>query len=371
MIIFRVIDQRLSKLARLVTEYSVSVKEGDEVLIRAEVEALPLVRELVKLVVSKGAYPHIMLGDSQIDEIFYRYASSSVLRHLSPIEKFIQERIDVSISIVSNSHTKPLVGVDPERIRVRRAARAELTEIFMRRQATGELRWNVTIYPTNALAQEAGMGPVEYEDFIFSACMVDRDDPIREWRKKAEEQEKIVNLLSRIDELRIVSEDTDLLIKVGGRRWLNDDGRHNMPAGEVFTAPIEDGVEGCVTFSFPAVWGGFEVEGVRLEFRKGIVVNASAEKGMDKLRKILETDEGSKRLGEVAFGLNYNITRPTKQILLDEKIGGTMHMALGAAYPDTGGTNKSSIHWDLILNLRRGRVYGDNELIYEDGRFLA
>jgi aminopeptidase len=144
-----------------------------------------------------------------------------------------------------------------------------------------------------------------------------------------------------------------------------------MPAGEVFTAPIEDGVEGCVTFSFPAVWGGFEVEGVRLEFRKGIVVNASAEKGMDKLRKILETDEGSRRLGEVAFGLNYNITRPTKQILLDEKIGGTMHMALGAAYPDTGGTNKSSIHWDLILDLRRGRVYGDNELIYEDGRFLA
>ncbi|MEM1655092.1 MAG: aminopeptidase [Nitrososphaerota archaeon] len=365
------IDPRVSRLAELVTDYSVSVRSGDEVLIRAEVEALPLVRELVRLVVLRGGYPHIMLGDSQVDEIFYRYASDPVLRHLSPIEKFIQENIDVSISIISSSHTKPLVSVDPERIRIRRAARAELTEIFMRRQASGELRWNVTIYPTNALAQEAGMGPVEYEEFIFSACMVDRDDPIEAWRRKAEEQERIVGLLSEVDELRVVAEKTDLLIKVGGRKWINDDGHHNMPAGEVFTAPVEDGVEGRVAFSFPAIWGGFEVDGVRLEFRNGAIVNASAEKGADKLRKIIETDEGSRRLGEVAFGLNYNITRPTKQILLDEKIGGTMHMALGAAYPETGGTNKSSIHWDLILDLRRGRVYGDNELIYENGRFLA
>lgn len=364
-------DVRVSRLAELITEYSVSVKPGDEVLVRAGVEALPLVRELVRLIVSRGGYPHLMLGDSMIEEIFYRYAGDQVLRHLSPIERFIQERIDVSISIISHDHTKPLVGVDPERIRVRRAARAELTEIFMRRQASGELRWNVSIYPTNALAQEAGMGPMEYEDFVFSACMVDRDDPIGEWRRKAEEQERIVGLLSKLDELRVVSEGTDLLIKVGGRRWINDDGRHNMPAGEVFTAPVEDSVEGRVSFSFPAVWGGFEVEGVRLEFRRGVVVNASAEKGADKLKKILETDDGSRRLGEVAFGLNYNITRPTKQILLDEKIGGTMHLALGAAYPETGGENKSSIHWDLILDLRQGRVYGDGDLIYENGRFIA
>ncbi len=365
------IDPRVSRLAELITGYSVSVKSGDEILIRADVEALPLVRELVRIVVSSGGYPHIMLGDSQIDEIFYRYASDFVLRHLSPIEKFFQEKIDVSISLISSSHTKPLIGIDPERIRVRRAARAELTEIFMRRQAAGELRWNVTIYPTNALAQEAGMGLLEYEEFIFGACMVDRENPIEEWRRKAKEQEHIAGLLSRIDELRVVSEGTDILIKVGGRRWINDDGHHNMPAGEVFTAPVEDGVEGHIAFSFPAIWGGFEVEGVRLEFRSGMVVDASAEKGADKLKKIIETDGGSRRLGEVAFGLNYGITRPTKQILLDEKIGGTMHMALGAAYPETGGMNKSSIHWDLILDLRRGKVYGDNDLIYENGKFLA
>jgi len=363
-------DPRIRKLANLVTEYSVSVKSGDEVLIRAGVEAIPLVRELVREVVERGGYPHIMLSDSSIDEIFYRYAGENVLKHLSPIEKFVQEKIDVSISVISANHSKPLIGIDPDKIRIRRAARAELTEIFMRRQAAGELRWNLTIYPTNALAQEAGMGPVEYEDFVYRACMVDREDPIREWRDQAKIQEKIVRLLSRIDELRIISDETDLTIKVGGRKWLNDDGRHNMPAGEVFTAPVEDSAEGVIKFSFPAVWGGFEVEDVKLRFERGRVVEAHAGKGEDKLKKILETDEGARRLGEIAFGLNYNITRHTKQILLDEKIGGTMHLALGAAYPDTGGVNKSAIHWDLIIDMKRGKVYGDGDLIYENGRFL-
>ncbi len=365
------VDPRASNLAKLIAEYSVSVKSGDEVLIRAGIEALPLVRELVRTIVSMGGYTHVMLSDSSIEEAFYKYADERVLKHLSPIEKFIQEKVDVSISIISYSHAKPLVGIDPERIRVRKAARAELTEIFMRRQAAGELRWNVSIYPTNALAQEAGMGPLEYEDFIFRACMVDREDPIEAWKRQANSQDQIIGLLSKIDELRIVSEETDLLIKVGGRRWINDDGHHNMPAGEVFTAPVEDGVEGYVRFSFPAVWGGFEVDGVKLRFEKGRVVESLAEKGEEKLKKILETDDGAKRLGEVAFGLNYGISKPTKQILLDEKIGGTMHLALGAAYPETGGVNKSSIHWDLILDLKRGKVYGDGDIIYENGRFLT
>ncbi|HDD42296.1 MAG TPA: aminopeptidase [Nitrososphaeria archaeon] len=364
-------DPRVSRLAKLISEYSVSIKPGDEVVIRAGVDALPLVRELVKVVVEMGGYPHVLLSDSSIEEIFYRHADEKVLKHLSPIEKLIQERVDVLISIISHSHAKPLIGVDPEKIRIRRAARAELTEIFMRRQASGELRWNLSIYPTNALAQEAGMGPMEYEDFIFHACMVDRPDPVAAWREQAEAQRHVADLLGKIDELKIVSEDTDLLIKVGGRRWINDDGHHNMPAGEVFTAPVEDGVEGRVRFSFPAVWGGFEVEGVRLSFRRGKVVEASAEKGEEKLKKILETDEGAKRLGEVAFGLNYNITRHTKQILTDEKIGGTMHLALGAAYPETGGVNKSAIHWDLIVDMKRGKVYGDGDLIYENGKFIT
>jgi len=364
------VDVRVSKLAKLLAEYSVSIKEGDEVLIRSDVEALPLVREIYRETVSRGAYPHVMLQDSVLEEIFYRYAGEGVLRHLSPIEKFLSEKVDVSISIISSSHTKPLVSVDPEKLRIRRAARAELTEIFMRRQAAGELRWNVTIYPTNALAQEAGMGPIEYEDFVYRACMVDRDDPVNEWKRQAEEQEKVAVFLGKIDELKIISGETNLIMKVGGRKWINDDGKNNMPAGEVFSAPIEDSVDGCVKFDYPAVWGGIEVEGVRLRFERGRVIEARAEKGEEKLKKILETDPGARRLGEVAFGLNRNIQRATKQILFDEKIGGTMHLALGAAYPETGGKNKSSIHWDLILDLKRGKVYGDGDLIYENGRFL-
>jgi len=363
------VDIRVSRLAELLTGYSVEVRDGDEVLIRAGVEALPLVREIYKQVLRLGGYPHIMLQDDVLEEIFYEYADEKRLKHLSPIERFTVERITASITIISRSHVKPLIRVDPEKLRIRKAARRELMEIFMKRHAAGELRWVVSIYPTNALAQEADMSPLEYEEFVYSACMVDLEDPISGWREQAKKQEEAMNLLSKLDELRIVSEDTDLILKIGGRRWINDDGHNNMPAGEIFSAPIEDSVEGEVRFTYPAIWGGIEVENVKLVFRKGEVIEAHAEKGEEKLKEILKADEGARRIGEIAFGLNYRIKRHTKQILFDEKIGGTIHLALGAAYPETGGRNKSAIHWDLILDMRRGKVYGDGELIYEDGRF--
>ena len=363
-------DPRVSRLAELLTSYSVEVKDGDEVLITAGVEALPLIRELYKHVLIRGGNPFVVVVDDVLDEIFYNYAGEKQLKHLSPIEKFIQEKIDVRISILSRSHTKPLVNIDPEKLRLRQASRRELTEIFMRRHASGKLRWVVSIYPTNALAQEAGMGPIEYEDFAYRACMVDVEDPIGEWRKQGEEQKKMIEILSKVDELKIISKDTELFMKVGGRKWISDDGHNNMPAGEVFSAPIEDSVEGTVKFTYPAIWRGIEVEGVKLRFSRGEVVEAHAEKGEEKLQHILRTDDGARRLGEIAFGLNYKIVKHTRQILFDEKIGGTMHMALGAAYPDTGGLNKSAIHWDMILDMREGKVYGDGDLIYENGRFL-
>lgn len=364
------VDVRLTRLAQLITEYSVSLREGDEVVVRAGVEALPIIRELIREIVSRGAYPHVFIQDSAVEEIFYRYAKENVLKKLSPLDKFITENVDVMISVISDSHSKPLINIDPERLRIRQAARAELNEIFMKRQASGELRWNVALYPTNALAQEAGMGPIEYEEYVFRACMVDRENFIEAWREQAKKQEEIVALLSKIDELKITSDETELLLRAGGRRWINDDGHHNMPAGEVFSAPIEDSAEGHIKFDYPSVWRGFEVEGVKLKFRRGEVVEAYAEKGMEKLKKMLETDEGARKIGEIAFGLNYNLTRATKEILLDEKMGGTMHLALGAAYPETGGKNKSAIHWDFIMDLRRGKVYGDGDLIYENGVFV-
>jgi len=360
----------LGKFAKLIVDYCVSVREGDDVKIAATYEAMPLIRELWREVVIRGAYPRLDLIDEVLDEIFYMYAPESLLKHLSVIDRFIAENVSASISVVSNTHTKYLINVDPERLRVRSQAVRELTEVFMRRDFEGSLRWVVTLYPTKALAQEAGMSLITYEDFVFRALKLYEDDPVSAWVKQAETQVRIVNYLSRVSELRIVSDDTDLTLRVDGRRWINDDGRKNMPGGEVFTSPIEDCVDGYIVFTYPAVWRGVEVEGVRLVFKRGEVVEASATKGCDFLRKMISVDEGSRRVGELAFGLNYDIGRFTKQILFDEKIGGTIHLALGAAYLGTGGENRSSIHWDMVKDLRNGRVYADGELIYENGMFL-
>jgi aminopeptidase len=360
----------LDKYARLLVEYCTEVRKLDEVLISASIEAMPLVRELWREIVSRGAYPRLVIADDVLTEIFYRYAPRELLEYLSPIDKFIAEKINVRISILSPTHTKPLISVDPEKISVRSKATKELTEIFMRRDASGDLRWVVAPYPTNALAQEANMTPLEFEEFVYKALKLYEHDPVQAWINQAKMQERVIRLLSKVDELHIVTENTDLLVKVGGRAWINDDGKNNMPGGEVFTAPHEDSVEGYIVFEYPAVYRGYEVEGVKLVFRRGEVVEASAIKGEEFLKKMLATDEGARRVGEFAFGLNYDITRFTKEILFDEKIGGTIHMALGAAYPRTGGRNSSAIHWDMVKDMRRGKIYADKDLIYENGRFI-
>lgn len=360
----------LESFARLLVDYCTSVRRGDEVLIRANFEAFPLVREVYRAVVEAGGYPRLQVEDEELTEIFYRYAQRELLEYLSPIDKFIAENISVHIGIVSSTHVKPLVGVDPERFKVRRAALKPLTEIFMRRDGEGSLRWTVTLYPTRALAQEAGMSILDYEDFVYRALKLHTGNPVEAWVEQARWQERIAVKLSKISELRIVDVDTDLTLRVDGRTWINDDGKKNMPGGEVFTGPQEEATEGYITFTYPAIWGGYEVEGVRLKFSRGAVVEARAVKGEDILKKALEVDEGARRLGEAAFGLNYDIKKHTKQILFDEKIGGTIHLALGAAYPATGGRNMSAIHWDMIKDMSKAKVYGDGDLIYEDGRFI-
>ncbi len=360
----------LSKFAKLIVDYCVSIKEGDEVLVNASYEALPLLRELWKEIVSRGAYPRLNLVEETLTETFYKYAKESLLDHRSKIDRYIVENIDVRISIISSTHTKPLVDVDPEKVKRRSMANRELTEIFMKRDGEGSLRWVVTAYPTKALAQEAGMSLLSFEEFVYKALKLGYEDPVEAWENQAETQKKIVELLSKVSELRYVSDDTDLTVKVDGRIWINDEGKKNMPGGEVFTAPHEDGVDGVIVFDLPSVWRGIEVRNVKLKFRNGEVVEADAEVGGEFLKKVLETDEGAKRLGELAFGLNYDITRPIKQILFDEKIGGTVHMALGAAYPSTGGKNVSAIHWDMIKDMKNAKVYGDGELIYSEGRFI-
>jgi len=366
------VDPRIQKLARLIVEYCVEVRKEDEVVISGGIEALPLIREIYREVLVHGGYPLIVnLRDEVLDEVFYRYAPDYILEYVSPIEKEIMNRINVRISILSPSHTKHLVGIDPEKMKKRSRARFELHKIFLERSARGELRWNLAPYPTRALAQEAGMSIMEFEDFVYRAVMVDRDDPIKAWIEKAREQQKIADFLNRVKELHFIGPGIDLYLRVDGRKWVNDDGKYNMPGGEVFSAPIEDSAEGFVEFDYPAIWRGVEVDGIKLVFKKGVVVEAYARKGEEFLRKMIETDEGSKRIGEVAFGLNYSITRFVREILFDEKIGGTIHLALGSAYPETGGKNQSSIHWDMIKDMKKHRVYADGDLVYENGRFIT
>ncbi|MEM1695315.1 MAG: aminopeptidase [Desulfurococcaceae archaeon] len=365
------VDFRVRNLARLVAEYCISVKPGEEVSVEGSVESLPLLREIVREVVTRGGYPFVRITDESLVEVFYRYAPESVLRYVSPIERELMLRVHGMIRVHAPSHTKPLSGVDPGRIKARSEATRELTEMFLRRSASGELKWVVVAYPTRALAQEAGMSIEEYENFVYHATYADTGDPVSAWTEIGRRQQRIADFLSRVAELRFTGPGVDLAMHVDGRRWINDDGRNNMPGGEVFSAPIEDSVEGYVEFDYPAIWRGVEVEGVKLVFRRGVVVDASARRNEEFLKKMLEVDEGARRVGEVAFGLNYNIDRATRSILFDEKIGGTIHLALGSAYPETGGRNVSAIHWDLIKDMRKAKVYADGDLVYENGKFIT
>ncbi len=364
----------LPKYARLITEYSTRVGEGDEVLVSGTTEVLPLLREIYRWVLRLGGYPAIYIRDPLATEVFYLEASEDQLQHVTPLLRTMYEDYNVHITILGNAHTRSLTGIPGDKIALAQKSMQPLIKKYLEEAAMGEKRWTVAPYPTLADSQEADMRPFEYEEFVARATKIVYDDPIGEWVKQGEKQERIiVEVLGKADEIRVVNRDTDLLVKVSGRRWINDDGHENMPGGEVFTGPIEDATEGCITFNMPQVFQGRLIEGVRLCFKNGRVVDYKALRGEDLLARLLTIDEGASRLGEFAFGLNYDITRQTKEILFDEKIGGTIHIALGSGYPETGSLNQSAIHWDLILDMRlpEARVYVDGDLVYENGRFHA
>jgi len=364
-------DPRIEKLAEVLLHYSIGIKEGDLLMIRGNYLTLPLIKELYKKALLAGANPYTKIGVDGIEEIFYSIASEEQLKFISKISWTEVEEIDALITIWGEWNTKKLSNVDPKRIALAQGARRPLFQKLMERIADGSVRWVGTQYPAHANAQDAVMSTEEYEEFVFRAGHLYDEDPIATWRKISEEQAKIVEKLSQYNEFRIVAEDTDLKLKAGGRRWINADGHENFPDGEVFTSPLEDSAEGHIKFTFPGIFLGKEAEGIRLAFEKGEVVEAEADKGKDYLRALIATDDGARRLGEFAFGTNYDIQNFTRNVLFDEKIGGTIHLALGASIPETGGKNVSGIHWDIVLNMRKGgEVYADGELIYRDGKFL-
>ena len=364
-------DPRYQKLADILVNYSVGVKKDQLVRINGSPLSRPLVREIYERVIHAGGHPLVRLAAEELEELFLKNARESQLTYCNPITLYEYENIDCSIGIWAEENTRALTHADPEKLRLSQAARKPLLETFLRRAGEGKLKWVGTQYPTQACAQDAEMSLAEYEDFVFGAGLLDRPDPVAAWKSISERQQRLTDFLNGKKDYRVVAANgTDVRLSVAGKRWINCDGHENFPDGEVFTGPVLDSVNGQVNFSFPAVHHGREVLDVKLTFKNGKVVDASASKGEEFLIKMLDMDNGSRFLGECAIGTNYGITQFTRNTLFDEKIGGTVHFALGAGYPETGNNNQSGLHWDMVVDLRKGGcIEVDGARINENGKF--
>ncbi|MEO0125738.1 MAG: aminopeptidase [candidate division WOR-3 bacterium] len=364
-------DKRIERWASLLLDYSLGIEPKQLFLIQGTPLAMPLINEVYRQALKRRAFPYVKLTGEGTTEIFYQEANEEQLKYISPMEKLEVEKIDASLRIIAEWNRKSLTNIDPKRLAWARKARSPIFERFLTRAAKGELRWCLTAYPDYAQAQDAEMSLEEFAEFIFNAGWLNNPDPIKKWRKFSESQKQTIKILQRKETITIKAPGTDLKLSVKGRRWINCDGKENFPDGEIFTAPVEDSIQGEITYSFPAVYAGKEVAGVKLVFKNGEVKEAKAEKGEEYLKAMINMDPGAKRVGEFSFGTNYGIKKFIKNILFDEKIGGTIHLALGSSYPETGGVNKSGLHWDMICDLRKeGEVYADGELIYKNGKFL-
>lgn len=359
-------DDLIARWADLLVDYCLRVAPGETILIGSEWEARPLVEACYRAVVVRGAHPLVRLDLPGLTEFFLRNATEAQLTHLPPVALYEAETVDARIRIAAESDTRSMRRIDPARQAAMDRARDPI------RRAASRKRWVLTQYPTAAYAADARMDRPDYEAYMASAMFLDRPDPIAAWQELGRRQAGLVGFMSGVKMVRIEAAGTDLTLSVAGRTWINSDGRRNMPSGEIFTGPVEGSPHGWLRCGFPVCRGGRELVGIALEFDGGRVVSAHAEEGEDYLRWMLELDPGARRLGELGLGLNPGISRFTGSILYDEKIGGTVHLALGQSYPETGGLNESALHWDLIIDTRQGgRITADGQVVMEDERWLV
>lgn len=360
----------IEKYAKLLVDYSLDIKKGERFLIKGSYLAEELIKYVYGFAVEKGALVETQISLNGLSKIFYDRASDEQLKDVSPVSKYIVENYDVMLNIDSPFNLKDLQTVDPVKKQKSAAARQEINKTFMHRAAVGKLRWSLCVFPTDSQAQESGMSKEEYADFVYKACFLYDDDPTSSWYKLRDNQQRIVDYLNAKKQIRYVGKNIDVSFSTEGKKWINSEGTNNMPSGEVFTAPVEDSVNGKVRFSFPGIFMGQEIEDICLEIKDGLVVKWTAAQGQELLDKVFEI-EGTRRFGEVAIGTNDGINKFTKNMLFDEKMGGTIHMAVGAAYPETGGTNESSVHWDLLADMKEdSQITADGEVIYKNGKFL-
>lgn len=351
-------DPRILKVADILVNYSTKVKKGDVVKIFGGYESKDLILGIYKLVLKKGAYPSVDMSLPGASYNYYKLASDAQLKHFPEIAMHEMKKTDVVISIGSTDNTKELTNIDPKKMSLRQKTTQPLFEERVKK------RWVLFEYPVNAFAQDAEMSLEEFEDFVFNATIVD-------WAKEGKKMQKLANLLNKSDKVRIVGKDTDIELRIKGRHAVAASGEFNMPDGEVFTAPIENSAKGYISFDFPAIYGGREVDGVRLEFKNGKCVKATADKNEKFLIQMLNTDKGARFLGELGIGFNPNLKRFVKNTLFDEKINFTVHLALGRSYDECKGKNKSAIHWDMIKDLRKGgKLIVDGKTIQQNGKWL-
>ncbi len=360
------------KYADVLVNYSTKIKEDNLVIIKAESYlAEPLIKEIYKLVLKNGAHPIVKVGLDGLNEIFIKNASDKQLEYIDEMSKYEYENADKIISIGAPFNVKSMANTDSKKLAKRSSATSSLSQTMLKRSAEGSLDWVIADFPTHALAQEAKMSLEEYTDFLIKACYLDLDNPKEKWIEIGKEQKRIADILNGTKKLHILGEKTDITFNVENRLWVSCDGLLNFPDGEIFTSPVEDSAEGEIYFDFPAIYRGNSANKIHLKLNKGKVVEASAETGEEFLYSMLDMDYGSRFVGEIAIGTNERIQNVTGNILFDEKIGGAIHMALGASYPETGGKNVSGLHWDIIKNMKNNSsIYSDDKLIYKDGKFV-
>ena len=369
-------DIRVDRWADVLVNYALQARSGQKAVIVGEFEALPLIEAAYEKFVQKGVVTDVVMAPTAFKEILFANASDELLSTPSPVTQYIADNCDLYLAIGAESNSKLLSGVDPKRQAMASQARQPVLESILNRAAEGKMRWSYTMFPTAAAAQDAEMGTKAYEEMIFDLGALNKEDPVAHWKKVEEEQQKIIDYLSDKHELRFRNPmGTDLCVNISGMKWVNCCGKINFPDGEVYTGPNlkagDGGVNGVARYSFPTLYRNTEVHEIELKFENGAVVEANASKGQDFLREMVSQDAGAKYVGEIAIGTNYQMTTVTKNILFDEKFGGTFHLALGKGYPQTGNTNASALHWDMIFDLREGgSITADEEEFYRDGQFL-
>src|SRR3989344_729162 len=356
-------DQRIQEVAKILVDYSIGVKKGEYIIVEGGIEAIPLIKEIYRLIIKRGAFPKVNLGFPGQSYIYYKNASNEQLKKFPDIAFYEIKRAQGYIGIHSARNTMELTNTDPKKIALRQRVTDSISHYIVNTRK--KIRRCSTLFPSEAFAQEANMSLEEYEDFVFGAMLQD-------WKKLKIQMDRVKRVLDKAEKIRIVGEDTNIEIGVKNRPFIVDAGEENFPGGEIFNAPLEYETEGRIHFTYPAIRAGREVEDIVVEFKKGKVVKDTARKNEKFLNAMLDTDKGSRYLGELGIGFNPKVNRFTKDLLFDEKQNATIHLAFGMAYTECKGTNKLAYTWTMVRDLKKnGKIIADNKVVQRNGKWLV